>query len=167
MKSFREWFNRFSGKMDAVARGVNMTFFIVMTIDVIVEVLMRYVFKKAMVWGEQLADYCMIWLSFMAASMAFRKGAHMGMDLVQKNAPPVISKICKVLANLCIFLFLFVLIIWGFKHALAVRAQKSPVVFQLSMTYMYMALPVGGVFMLIQVVNLLLNGVQNDDTATK
>jgi len=155
-------YKAFTNVVNIFVRYLSIAFFIIMVIDVITSVFMRYVFVKPMVWGEQVAIYCMIWIAFLSASVAFRKGAHMGLDLLINNVPDVIREIIKWIANTLILGFLFIFTIWGFKHAYAVRFQSSPVVFNMSMFWAYLALPVGGVFMLIQEIGVIINGIEDE-----
>ena len=148
--------------VNQIVKYACVVFFSVMVVEVIVYVVMRYILIKPMVWSEQLAVYCMIWIAFLSSSIGFQKGAHMGLDLLVKNAPPKISKIMSAVAHLMIISFLVVFTIWGFAHAFAVRHQTSPVVFNMSMIWAYIALPVGGVFMLIQELGVIINGVEED-----
>ncbi len=148
--------------VDQVVKYACIVFFSVMVVDVVVSVVMRYILIKPMVWSEQLAVYCMIWIAFLSSSIGFRKGAHMGLDLLVKAAPPKISRSIRAIAHLLIIAFLTVFTIWGFAHAFAVRHQTSPVVFNMSMTWAYIALPVGGICMLIQEFGVILLGVEED-----
>lgn len=162
MEAFISSYQRFTKKVNSVVRLACIAFFTVMVIDVVVSVVMRYVLVKPMVWGEQLAIYCMIWIAFLSSSIAFRRGAHMGLDILVKTVPPKFSKMLQLIAHLMVLGFLVTFTSWGFKHAFAVRQQISPVVFNMSMTWAYIALPIGGICMLIQEIGVILNGVEAD-----
>ncbi len=151
-------FNKIARFTNEIAKVLCIIFFSVLVIDVIVSVFMRYVLVKPMVFGEQLADYCMIWLAFISSSIAMRIGAHMGLDIFEKKLSERFSKKLKAVSILLVIGFLFIMIIWGFKHAYNVRLQKSPVVFNISMMFPYLSVPIGGLFMLIQAVKLLIYG---------
>jgi len=162
MKAFVNGYKEFSRISNALVRLLCIAFFSIMVFDVVVSVVMRYILVKPMVWGEQLAVYCMIWVAFLSASIALRRGAHMGLDLVVKAVPARIATWIIALAHLLIIVFLAMLIYWGFVHAYAVRLQRSPVLFNISMFWPYLALPIGGVFMLIQEFGVILNRVEED-----
>lgn len=162
MKAIVNGYKEFSRISNALVRLLCIAFFGLMVVDVVASVVMRYILVKPMVWGEQLAVYCMIWVAFLSASIALRRGAHMGLDLVVKAVPARIATWIIALAHLLIIVFLVLLIYWGFVHAHAVRFQRSPVLFNISMFWPYLALPVGGVFMLIQEFGVILNRVEED-----
>jgi TRAP-type C4-dicarboxylate transport system permease small subunit len=151
-------FKLISYKANEIVKKLCVFFFSILVIDVIVSVFMRYVLVKPMVFGEQLADYCMIWLAFLSASLAMRVGAHMGLDIFDKHMSERANKIMKMISLLLVVGFLLVMIIWGFKHSYAVRDQHSPVVFGVSMTIPYLSVPIGGIAILIQTINLMVYG---------
>jgi len=127
----------------------------VMTIIVIIQVLLRYIFLYSLSWSEEVARYLMIWVSFLAGSLAVQKGLHIGMEsLVTRLAPPVRRKI-SILTKSFILVFLLYLTAGGFKVAWLVREQSSPALF-LSMAYAYAAAGVGGLFMAIQIFHSLI-----------
>lgn len=163
MKSVLELYKKIAYIANRIAHLFCILFFFLLVIDVVTSVVMRYLIVKPMVWGEQFAVYCMIWIAFLSASIAFRRGGHMGLDLLVERVPPMISKVIKLFAHMLIVLFLLTLIYWGAKHAYAVRMQKSPVVFNISMLWPYLSIPVGGVFMLIQEIGVILIGNESDD----
>lgn len=155
----RKAYGRFAEVSNIVAKWICVVTCILLIIDVVVEVLMRFVFVKPMVYGEQLACYLMIWMSMVAASLALRQGGHMALDIVQKKVPKQVRTILMILTHLCVMIFLVMMTYYGFKHCWTVRLQKSPVVFNISMAWPYLAIPVGGVFMIIQHIEVILNGI--------
>jgi TRAP-type C4-dicarboxylate transport system permease small subunit len=162
MKNLKEYYVVFADSVNSVVRYACIVFFSIMVIDVVASVIMRYVLVKPMVWGEQLAVYCMIWIAFFSSSIAFRRGAHMGLDLLVKALNPKLSSIIQLIAHVIVLGFLLVLTVWGFKHTLAVSQQISPVVFNMSMSWFYSALPVGGICMMIQEVEVIIKGTEED-----
>lgn len=155
-------FKKVSYSSNNIVKALCVFFFSILVIDVIISVFMRYVLVMPMVFGEQLADYCMIWLAFLSSSMAMRIGAHMGLDILEKKLPPKLAIILKSISILMVIGFLLIMIIWGFKHSYAVRGQKSPVVFGVSMMIPYLSVPIGGLFMLIQAIHILLYGPEKE-----
>lgn len=132
------------------------------------EVICRYVLKIPMVWTEQLASYTMVWLAFMSAAIAFRQGAHIGMTLLSSRFSGWLEKLVTILSHLLILIFLVFLVWWGIIHTADVRGQSSPVVFNISMMWPYLALPLGAVLMIIQQLKVIFVGYEyvQEDTGT-
>ena len=124
------------------------------------EVICRYALKIPMVWAEQLASYTMVWLAFISAAIAFRQGAHIGMTLLSSRFTGWSKKLVTVLSHLLILIFLIFLTWWGFVHTADVRSQSSPVVFNISMMWPYLAVPSGAILMILQELKVIFVGYE-------
>lgn len=124
------------------------------------EVICRYVLKIPMVWAEQLASYTMVWLAFVSAAIAFRQGAHIGMTMLSSRFTGWSKKLVTFLCHLLILFFLVFLAWWGFIHTADVRSQSSPVVFNISMMWPYLAVPSGAILMIIQELKVIFVGYE-------
>lgn len=126
----------------------------IMTIIIIIQVFMRYIFLFSLSWSEEVARYLMIWVSFLGASLALKYGFHIGVEFVINRIPEGMRGWVNLMAKIGILFFLIYFTIGGFWVSWAVRDQDSPALL-FSMTYAYLAAPVGGFFMIIQLLNLL------------
>ena len=154
-----ESIKRISGRLsDFSARLIQWTLVVmvaVMTVLVIIQVLLRYIFFYSLSWSEEVARYLMIWVSFLASALAVQKGLHLGMEsLIIRLRPPVRRKV-DILTKSAVLVFLLYLTVGGFKISWLVREQSSPALF-LSMSYAYAAAGVGGLFMAIQTFHSLI-----------
>lgn len=126
----------------------------VMTVIIIIQVFMRYIFLYSLSWSEEVARYLMIWVSFLGASLALKYGFHIGVEFVINRFPEKVRNWVNLIAKIGILIFLIYFTIGGFLVSWAVRDQDSPALL-FSMAYAYLAAPLGGVFMIIQLLNLL------------
>lgn len=53
----------------------------------------RYILHKTPVWSEELAKIILVWLTFFGGAIAFGKGTHLKIDLLEK----VLSKKASLL----------------------------------------------------------------------
>jgi TRAP-type C4-dicarboxylate transport system permease small subunit len=127
----------------------------VMTVLVIIQVLLRYIFFYSLSWSEEVARYLMIWVSFLAAALAVQKGLHIGMESLITRLSPAVRRKVNILTKSVVLIFLLCLTSGGWKIAWLVREQSSPALF-LSMSYAYAAAGVGGLFMSIQMFHSLI-----------
>ena len=127
----------------------------VMTVIIIIQVFMRYLFLYSLSWSEEVARYLMIWVSFLGASLALKYGLHIGIEFMINRVPEKIRGWINLIAQIGILIFLVYFTIGGFRVSWAVRDQDSPALL-FSMAYAYLAAPVGGLFMIIQLLNLLI-----------
>jgi TRAP-type C4-dicarboxylate transport system permease small subunit len=127
----------------------------VMTVIIIVQVFMRYLFLHSLSWSEEVARYLMIWVCFLGASLALKYGFHIGVEFVVNRFPEKARGWINLVAKLGMLFFLIYFTIGGFRVSWAVRDQDSPALL-FSMAYAYLAAPVGGFFMMIQLMPLLI-----------
>jgi TRAP-type C4-dicarboxylate transport system permease small subunit len=125
---------------------------IVMTVTVIIQVFLRYVFSFSLSWSEEVARYLMIWVAFLGGSLALQKGLHIGVEFLTTRLSPQARRRVSIFSKITILVFLIYLIIGGFKITWAVRDQSSPALL-FSMAYAYLSAPVGGLFMALQTIH--------------
>jgi TRAP-type C4-dicarboxylate transport system permease small subunit len=128
---------------------------IVMTVTVIVQVFLRYLFSFSLSWSEEVARYLMIWVAFLGGSLALQKGLHIGVEFLITRLSPTARRRVSLFSKMTILLFLIYLIIGGFKITWAVRDQSSPALL-FSMAYAYLSAPVGGLFMSFQTIHSII-----------
>ena len=124
----------------------------VMTVIIIIQVFLRYLFLFSLSWSEEVARYLMIWASFLGASLAVKYGLHIGVEYLVNRFSPGPKRAVALMAKGSILLFLVFFTIGGFEVAWALRDQDSPALL-FSMFYAYLSAPVGGIFMMIQTWN--------------
>jgi TRAP-type C4-dicarboxylate transport system permease small subunit len=128
----------------------------VLVIDVVWQVITRYLLKNPSSWTEELATFLMIWVGLLGASVALNRGAHLGIDYL-------VSKLSRRKA-LCVSLFVFaviaafsllVMVVGGGQlvHRTLVTNQVSPAL-GLKMGYVYLAIPISGFFLVIYSIEL-------------
>lgn len=128
---------------------------IVMTVTVIVQVFLRYVFSFSLSWSEEVARYLMIWVAFLGGSLALKKGLHIGVEVLLVRIGSRTRRWVSILSKMFVLIFLIYLTIGGIKITWAVRDQSSPALL-FSMAYAYLSAPVGGFFMALQTIHSLI-----------
>jgi len=128
---------------------------IVMTLTIIVQVFLRYVFSFSLSWSEEVARYLMIWVAFLGGSLALKKGLHIGVEFLLTRLSLGARRRVSLFSKITILLFLIYLTIGGLKITWAVRDQSSPALL-FSMAYAYLSAPVGGFFMALQTIHSLI-----------
>ena len=127
----------------------------VMSVLVLLQVVLRYLFAAPLVWAEEASVFLMIWVTFIGSGIAIRKRGHIAMMLVADRLPASIARIVLVASNFAIIAFLAVVAWQGFRLAAFVSDQPSPAL-RIPMTWPYLAIPVGALFMIGQVLATML-----------
>lgn len=106
MKERKITFNLIIHNLDAIITGVTLT---LATIIVNLNVLTRYFMKKPLFWGEEVATGLFVWTVFIGSAYAFRKKAHLGVDILVNAFPGKIKSVVKVVMDILVLLVLVML----------------------------------------------------------
>lgn len=117
----------------------------------LMQVVGRYGFSVGFSWTEELMRYLMIWLMMLGSVAAIYRVEHLGIEPLEslvrpRYAPLVRSAVYSFGAVFCI-----VVLVYGWPLALRNAHQVAPAS-GIPMIYPYMALPVGAVLILLQIV---------------
>jgi TRAP-type C4-dicarboxylate transport system permease small subunit len=154
VKTLREVSEKVSRVSERIVRHTLVGMVAVMTAIIIIQVFMRYIFLYSLSWSEEVARYLMIWVSFLGASLALKYGFHIGVEFVISRISEGKRVWINLIAKVGILLFLIYFTVGGFRLSWAVRDQDSPALL-FSMAYAYLSAPVGGLFMIIQLLHLM------------
>lgn len=133
-----------------VSRFILIVAGIVMAVVVFLQVVFRFFIKIPFPWSEELSRYLMIWVGMMGASVALYEGRHIGVDLLMGRLRGWARQVLMTAAILAVIWFLWLVVREGAGLALQNYSQLSPAM-MIPMLLPYGAIPVGGVFMLIQI----------------
>lgn len=126
---------------------------------VAVQVFFRYVLNHSIFWSEELARYLLVWLTFLGASVAYRRHAHATVDVIYRRLPEWGKRISSVLVHLCSLFFFGVMIVYGWQFAHFVRLQISPAL-NLPKWIPHAVLPVSGLILFIHAMAFLLKDLK-------
>ena len=110
----------------------------------------RYVLFAPLPWSEQIPKYAMIYMGFLGASVGISKNRHIGFDILVTRLPSMIGKLIIIAGRILILFFLVMMTIYGVSFALAVGFSSNAPMLPIPMFYLFLAVPIGGVFMILQ-----------------
>ncbi|RGX54692.1 MULTISPECIES: TRAP transporter small permease [Anaerotruncus] len=148
-------FEKIDRGFETVQTMISMIFFIIMLFLGAVQVIGRYAFSASPPWCEELIRFSCIWMVFIGSGLTIRDDAHVSVDILlgfMKNNKArcwlyVISRLTAV-----VFLILF----FPASIDLIVRSGSSrAAALPLPYTYVYLAIPVGIVSMLLSYVSAI------------
>lgn len=122
-----------------------------LVIAVFLQIFTRFVLLKPLMWTEEVARFCFIWLIFMGASINVRKRAHFALDLFSSKLSPRSRIYLSFLIQILVGIFAFSLLILGWIFFKVGINRISPTI-DISMAYIYAAIPLAGIFMLIYII---------------
>lgn len=104
-------------------------------------------------WAEEVIRYSFIWTVFLVSPLVIRRGANLELDIFVHWLPPRGRRILFLLNAVVILVFLVVLAVQGVVMVGVNRDQLSSAL-EISMAWVYLAVPVGGVLMLGEYIRL-------------
>ncbi|MEP7329703.1 MAG: TRAP transporter small permease [Betaproteobacteria bacterium] len=153
----RSTFLAFERRMTAFALAVACAMLVAAACLGMYQILSRFVFQSPAEWSEVLIRFTLIWMVFMGAPVAFREGAMVCVDLAHRMASRFGKRLLDTLSAVCALIIIAVMIWFGIEYAYRVRLQTISGLESFSMTWAYLAIPVGAVFCAIAIVACLLD----------
>ena len=143
-----DWFTRIAMILAAIMTGM-----------ILIQVFFRYFLNHSLPWPEELAKFTMVWMTFLVAPYAYRKGLNVNMELVVSKIPRKIRGMLEILLHILIILMAYYLLNEGLgmvKRGMRIRA--STVNFKIG--YVYLILPISFGMMMIGGVERILKDVK-------
>ena len=139
---------RLNGGLLVVCRWLVILIVAALALILSVAVFRRYALNNAIPWSEEGSKYLMVWLAFMGSPIALRHGDHVNVDLAVGWLRGRTRQVLFLLAHLIVIGAAGVLIWYGLLFAKqGVRQVASS--FQMSMVWVYAAVPIGALLMLL------------------
>ncbi len=122
-----------------------------MVVVVLAGTFWRYVLNDPLLWTEEAARYLMIWVVLIGASITMRHREHVRINAIVNLFPEKVRIVLRLITNLFVVYFLYILTVYGWEMAQRSQVQTSPAL-GISMFWPIMAVPLTGIFCLIQLV---------------
>ena len=132
--------------LDAIITATTLTACVII---VNVNVLMRYMFSAPLQWGDEVVTSLFVWTVFIGSAYAYRKHAHLGVDIVVNMMSGETKKAVQAVMSILELLVLIMLTIISAQYVynlLYVRGVFKPYVtdmLRIPKFYTGLAVPVG------------------------
>ena len=141
--------------MNFVLRHVVGAMLGVMVLVVGLQIVVRFVLPRfgillSVPWSEELARYLMVWCIFLGAAVAARAGALIAVDTLPDSLAPPWGDRVRLLA-LGVTVGFFTLLIWLGWRWVEFGETETSTVLNLPMAWVYMSLPVGSFFAIVNI----------------
>jgi TRAP-type transport system small permease protein len=118
-----------------------------MAVIIFSNVMLRYASGSSIVWAEEVARYCMIWLTFLGAGPVLRMGGHIAIENLQDAVPKIWAQWIRA----CVLLLMLGLgvgmVVMGLAYVERSQFQMTAST-QIPFSYIYAAIPAGGLVLL-------------------
>ncbi|MHC1761172.1 MAG: TRAP transporter small permease [Negativicutes bacterium] len=137
-----------------------------MIILIFAQVVARYLFNMPFSWTEELARHLMIWAAFVGSALAYRRNAHLGVDLLIDVMSANWRRIVLIAVHTGIAAFALFLCVMGSQVVARTMVQSSSAL-SIPMGLIYLAIPVGAALMLSFSFEKLYSMVMHNDISGK
>jgi TRAP-type C4-dicarboxylate transport system permease small subunit len=114
------------------------------------QVIMRQLFSRPPIWGEEVAVTFMVWFVFLGIVLGLEEGLHIGITMFVSKLPKKAQFVIEVIVNALILLFAIILVIYGalfayniFSFGTALTATGMPAAVH------YVVVPIAGSLMVL------------------
>lgn len=137
-------------------------------IGVITLQIVSRVMFSAVGWTEEVARFLLVWITFMAATLAFQRGRHIAVTFAVDALPRRLRQAARIAATLAVLAFMVALVVIGYRY-MQVQSFQNSASLRLSMTYVYAVIPLSaavmGWYALVDLLELLLDGERLEEPA--
>jgi C4-dicarboxylate transporter DctQ subunit len=134
--------------MNKLIRWLTIFFLSILTVMVPIEVCLRYLFGKSLYITEEFTRYLMVWVVFLASSLAVREDTHISIGILVNRFSGRTRSWLNLIAQVLLLIFLVFLIIEGI---IALGFQMDQIIPSLGLPifWFYLAIPVGSFLMIL------------------
>jgi TRAP-type transport system small permease protein len=132
----------------AVNRWALILMLAAMAVIIFANVLLRYLTNESIEWAEEVARHLMIWLTFVGAGPVLRYGGHIAVENLQDGVPRGLAIALRVVIALALLGF-FVFMVWYGLLYMQRNQFQTTAATQISFAWVYAAMPVGGVLLVV------------------
>lgn len=133
----------------------------IMTVLVVYQVVTRYVFNKPSAISEVLSQYLFVWMIMFGSAYVYGTREHLTIDILKDKFPPKMNMIVEIITNICLFLFIAIVCVYGGYLYTMKSAPKVDAQLPVSMAVLYCSLPITGVATLFYAVCNCFDAVNN------
>lgn len=150
--SERRWtllkFVRFVDKINKILNIFLGVLLIIMLVVVFMQVFSRFILSLPLAWSEELSKYLMIYITFIAAAVAYRNQKLIAVEFIIENVNVTTRKVLFWIINIISMVFFVILFYQGILMIEKVSTQ-STFSLGINMSIPYSAIPVGSFLLFI------------------
>lgn len=128
-----------------VARFVSVLMAI-LVIDVTWQVISRFILNNPSVYTEEIALFLVLWIALLGAAYTYRKGAHLGLDIIVEKLEEKQKRIAQQVGDVvCLVFALLILVYGGWELVLLnIQLNQTSAALQISIWIVYSVIPISG-----------------------
>ena len=123
----------------------------ILTLVTFAAVIMRYVLKAPLLWQEEAQAFCQVWMIFLGASVAFRQGSIVAIEMVVDALPAKSKRIMEYIVDMIVIFTLTFLMVKCQQYIVQIfgRTHRATPILGIPYELIYGIAPYGCALMLI------------------
>ncbi len=144
--------DKICGAVNLLAETLVGALMAVMILDIFVQVVFRYALESSLSWSEELARYLFVWVIFVGASVAVRRGQHIALNALTGALPKPLRAFATALTLIAFIAFLLLLTWVSIPLIVNARFTVSSEL-EIPIAWVYVAAPIGSLLSVLHLVN--------------
>lgn len=137
-----------------------------MSIAVFIQIIFRYLLHQPIYWSEEFPRFILIWLTFLGSAIAMKNRSHLSISLLTNRLSVKKRISVQFFANLLSLLFISILVWGGIIIAILTMPNRTAAL-QMPTGLVYLAVPVGGIIMIIYLLKNTIELFKENNRKTK
>lgn len=129
----------------------NSAVIVVIMVVITLQIIMRYVFNRPLLWSEELSRYLYVWIAWLGCAFCVGSRSHISVPILFDILPPQAQRVLAVIGNLVVIGTLCYLIPNAMVYAMGQKAFMASTI-PVKRLWLYIALPVGLILTTIQLI---------------
>jgi|SRR5690554_5508799 len=136
-----------------------------MVLDVTWQVATRFILNEPSSYTEELARFLLVWIGLLGAAYAYRKKAHLGLDILSQKLEGQAKRKLDIFISLVCILFSCLIMIYGGTKLmlLTLDLEQTSAALQVKIGYLYSVIPLSGLLIVLFSIDRILNGDPEPD----
>jgi TRAP-type C4-dicarboxylate transport system permease small subunit len=137
---------RFRERLDQVLEWTLVSLMSVLVIDVLWQVISRYVLTSPSSFTDELAGFLLIWVGLLGAAYVTGKNGHLAIDIILQQSAEKQQQLLRLITHISIALFALCVLIIGGTWLVYTRfyLNVNSAALRIPLGYVYLILPLSG-----------------------
>lgn len=146
-------------KLEKFQMALGVIFLSIFFIAILVQIVTRYI-GVSVIWTEEVANYSFIWAIFMGAAVMVNRREHFSFDFLSQKLKGKKRAGLLTVIDAIVAIFAFFITLYGYEAVTTFWNYNWLSLPELKMGYIWIAIPVMGVTMLIYSLNHIVNHIK-------
>lgn len=154
-------------KIELVLAKACALLMLLMVLDVSWQVLSRFVLRDPSSVSEELARFLLIWIGMLGAAYAYRKYAHLGLDIVTARLEGSKKILAERFSDIVSLAFAAIIMVFGGLKIVLLTLELNQIspALEVKIGYVYSIIPISGLLICLFAVERIIYGRPLPDTS--